>query len=108
VGDGSTTFNLPDMRGRNAVGKDDMGGVSADRITDAQADILGGSFGAETTTVPAHDHGGFTGDGVAGLGGGTVRVNTLLTDIRHEIPSEGAVTPNILNPGLTSNWIIKN
>ncbi len=33
VGDGSTTFNLPDMRGRSASGKDDMGGAAAGRTT---------------------------------------------------------------------------
>lgn len=31
-GDGSTTFNLPDLRGRVAVGKDDIGGVAANRV----------------------------------------------------------------------------
>jgi microcystin-dependent protein len=31
-GDGSTTFNLPDLRGRVAVGKDDMGGSAANRL----------------------------------------------------------------------------
>src|SRR5690606_11476130 len=29
AGDGSTTFNLPDLRGRIPIGKDDMGGVAA-------------------------------------------------------------------------------
>lgn len=32
VGDGSTTFNLPDMRGRGVAGKDDMGGSAASRL----------------------------------------------------------------------------
>lgn len=31
-GDGSTTFNLPDKRGRTAIGRDDMGGAGAGRI----------------------------------------------------------------------------
>lgn len=31
VGDNSTTFNIPDLRGRVIAGQDDMGGVSADR-----------------------------------------------------------------------------
>ena len=35
TGDGSTTFNLPDKRGRVSVVKDDMGGFSAFRITNA-------------------------------------------------------------------------
>lgn len=33
AGDGSTTFNLPDMRGRAPAGKDDMGGSAASRLT---------------------------------------------------------------------------
>src|SRR5437773_3099180 len=33
VGDGSTTFNLPDLRSRSVFGKGDMGGSAAGRIT---------------------------------------------------------------------------
>ena len=43
-GDVITTFNLPDLRGRVIVGKDDMGGFPANRVTDG--DILGNSGGA--------------------------------------------------------------
>ena len=62
VGDGSTTFNVPDMRGRVAAGLDNLGGSSANRITAAWADSLGGTGGAETHTLttaemPAHTHG---------------------------------------------------
>lgn len=31
-GDGTTTFNLPDRRGRTGVGRDDMGGTAANRL----------------------------------------------------------------------------
>lgn len=31
-GDGSTTFNVPDLRGRVIAGKDDMGGTAASRL----------------------------------------------------------------------------
>jgi len=49
IGDGSTTFNLPDYRGRSIVGLDNMGGSSANRITDANADSLNNTgFGSET------------------------------------------------------------
>ena len=47
VGDGTTTFNLPDLRGRVTGGKDDMGGTSANRLTGAWADTLGGADGEE-------------------------------------------------------------
>jgi len=32
-GDGTTTFNMPDLRGRIPAGKDDMGGSAANRLT---------------------------------------------------------------------------
>jgi len=53
VGDGSTTFNLPDMRGRSPYG-----------YGDASIPALGNSGGAVTHTLtlaetPAHDHGFF-------------------------------------------------
>jgi microcystin-dependent protein len=45
-GDGTTTFNIPDLRGRVPVGKDDMGGVVAARITSGGSGINGASTGA--------------------------------------------------------------
>jgi microcystin-dependent protein len=61
AGDGSTTFNLPDSRGRSLLGKDDMGGTAANRVTATNADNLGNGSGAEThtlqtTEIPAHSH----------------------------------------------------
>jgi len=64
-GDGSSTFNIPDLRGRVIAGQDDMGGASANRLTGltggVDGDVLGGSGGAETHTLstaemPAHSH----------------------------------------------------
>jgi microcystin-dependent protein len=59
VGDGSTTFNLPDDRGRVAVGLDNMGGSDAGRLS--VSNTLGGTGGAETVTLsstemPSHTH----------------------------------------------------
>lgn len=55
VGDGSTTFNLPDIRGRVIAGKDDMGGSSANRLTNADdglnGDTLGATGGGETQVL---------------------------------------------------------
>jgi len=59
------TFNIPDLRGRVIAGKDDMGGTSADRLTDQSGgldgDVLGDTGGAETHTLveaelAAHQH----------------------------------------------------
>lgn len=69
VGDGSTTFNLPDARGRVIAGKDDMGGTSANRLTGQtgglNGDTLGATGGTETHTLttaqmPSHGHTGTT------------------------------------------------
>ena len=46
AGDGSTTFNLPDKRGRVSIVKDDMGGSSAFRVTNAVAGFAGDTLGA--------------------------------------------------------------
>lgn len=46
VGDGSTTFGVPDLRGRGLFGKDDMNGSAASRITNAVSGIVGTTLGA--------------------------------------------------------------
>lgn len=65
AGDGSTTFGLPDLRGRVPAGLDAMGGTAASRLTSAGAGIygeaLGTAGGTETHTLtaaqlPAHAH----------------------------------------------------
>lgn len=64
-GDGSTTFNLPDLRGRVAAGKDDMGGTAASRLTSGGSGITGTTLGAAggtqthtltTAEMPGHTH----------------------------------------------------
>ncbi|HEV7286781.1 MAG TPA: tail fiber protein [Kaistia sp.] len=65
AGDGTTTFTLPDLRGRVVAGKDDMGGAAASRLTSGGAGINGASLGASggaqthtltTAQLPAHSH----------------------------------------------------
>lgn len=61
AGDGSTTFNLPDIRGRAVAGKDDMGGTSAARLNSIASTTLGTAGGSQshtlaTTEIPAHQH----------------------------------------------------
>lgn len=113
VGDGSTTFNLPDLRGRQPVGKDNLGGTAANTITDSEADNLGQGSGVEEvglseTHNPPHEHDQM----------GHLAAVSPFTRIRFESSSatvdsgetdssgNGDPHPNV-NPWLALNWIIK-
>lgn len=117
VGDGSTTFNLPDFRGRALAGLDNMGGVSAGRVGAAAADSMGGAIGTETHTLteaqmPTHRHtinypsGGVGSNGLntGGLffstGGGTYTTDTMNT-------TGGSQPHNNMQPTMFVNWLIK-
>ena len=64
TGDGFTTFNLPDLRGRAVAGLDNMGGSAAGRLTStvlSASNTLGATGGAQTVTlstseIPSHSH----------------------------------------------------
>lgn len=71
VGDGTTTFNVPDCRGRQINGLDNMGGVAANRVTAGSSGVQGSTLGgvggdqlaqADAATAvsvvadPAHQH----------------------------------------------------
>lgn len=117
-GDGSTTFNLPDLRGRVPMGLDNMGGSSANRVTDASADSLGGAVGSEDHTLTAsempshthsinHDHGSFT------SGAGTAHSHTMGTHshtINHNHPA-GTTSSNGSHShgsGAVNGFIVSN
>ena len=55
-GTDGTDFQVPDMRGRIPLGKDNMGGSSANRVTDAEADSLGSGSGLQLQPVGSHTH----------------------------------------------------
>lgn len=58
AGDGSTTFALPDLRGRSMFGKDNMGGSAANRVTNAASGITGTTLGAAggDQNLAQHNH----------------------------------------------------
>ena len=119
VGDGSTTFNVPDLRGRFPLGQDDMGGSSADRVTATEADSLGGVEGAETHTltdseVPAqsvevstNNSGSQSTASHIRASSGTLSVSTASHDKNTYNTEGGGGAHNNMPPYITVNYIIK-
>lgn len=81
-GDGSLTFNLPDLRGRVVAGRDNMGGIAANRLTTtyfANASGIGVNGGSESFAIAQNNLPNipftFTGNS------GTVNVTSNRSDI---------------------------
>lgn len=58
---GGGQFRIPDKRGYVVAGRDNMGGISANRLTDPNADVIGVGIGLETASLaianlPSHGH----------------------------------------------------
>jgi len=121
AGDGSSTFNLPDLRGRVVAGQDDMGGSSANRLTDQtgglDGDVLGDTGGSETHTLteaemPEHSHSlGIRARVQVGLdngvqyGGGGSSTYSGTEIITQNAGSDGA--HNNVQPTIILNYVIK-
>lgn len=117
VGDGSNTFNVPDIRGRVIAGQDDMGGSSANRLTgvtgSVDGDVLGGTGGAETVTLTAAESGSVahthtassvlrSSDG-GGTGSSTYASNLLTTALTGGGAVNTAYTDNIVQTTTSAN-----
>ncbi len=124
-GDGSTTFNVPDLRGRAWFGLDNMGGVAAGRLNAAAAGginavVLGASGGEQDHTMTTAemvmhthqflaDNGSFgafdldaAGDAIWQTAGGI-----YLKVFPKATQSAGTSAPfNIVPPGIAGNWVI--
>ena len=87
VGDGSTTFNVPDLRGRIGIGKDS-----------GTFPTLGGTGGAESRSLPSHTH---------TLGAAVTITNTGAGEFSATTGGPSAASINILNPYTVVNYILK-
>ena len=122
VGNGSTTFNLPDLRGRVIAGQDDMGGTSANRLTNQSGglngDTLGATGGAEThlltaaeSGLPDHTH-SISISTLTGSGGPDPRVSGVVsnTGVPGNVTTTGtdaSSAHNNVQPTIILNYIIK-
>jgi microcystin-dependent protein len=136
AGDGSTTFNIPDTRGRVIGGADNMGGIAANRLTAASGWAFGATLSAATgfethtlnaNQMPTHTH-AINDPGHAHsfvrpqLAGGTGRgpnpanfdvqlienatTGTALTGISIQSTGSGLAHNNV-QPTIIGNYIIK-
>jgi len=87
AGDGTTTFNLPDLRGRAVAGRDNMGGTAANRVTTAGSGINGVSMGAS--------------------GGSSVFAGTTTVTTSGAVTVLTSASNNNMQPTIILNYIIK-
>ena len=127
AGNGTTTFALPDLRGRSVFGLDNMNGTDAGRLS--AANTLGGSGGSQTKSgstdsytltladIPAHSHDANAVYGAAannpsgtavshdtGTGGSRVVTKSIGGGGGH---SHGLTALDVMPPYMLLNYIIK-
>jgi microcystin-dependent protein len=130
TGDGSTTFNVPDLRGRVVAGVDNMGGTAASRLTSTTitggGDAPGEIGGAQTHTLTgaqsgtsAHQHtvqftNGWTPiiQNISTSGGGSGFVNWTNISPSEMVAANSTATNasqahNNVQPTMVMNYIIK-
>jgi hypothetical protein len=116
-GNGSTTFNVIDMRGRSAFGLDDMFTSAASRVTSAGSSINGktpaATGGAETVTIATGNlpSGNYV-TSVSGLDAGTAITDTspsgsLASTFASTSISGSGTAVNKMPPAIMVPWIVK-
>ncbi|MET4721679.1 microcystin-dependent protein [Bradyrhizobium japonicum] len=121
VGDGSTTFNVPDLRGRVIAGKDDMGGSAASRLTSSYFGGNGAALGsvggseshnltiaqlaqhshANTLSDPGHSHDSF-GVNSARAAAGTISAGGVIF-VQLNNGDDGNMVTDTKTTGITIN-----
>lgn len=117
LGDGSTTFNTQDKRGRTNIGNDKMGTTAAGRVTFAGSGIYGfanaQSGGSESSSAPAnhsHSYGSArttaSAIGAAGTDFGFIGAIDNAGSGTTGTAGGGATVPD-MQPSFTGIWIVK-
>jgi microcystin-dependent protein len=108
VGDGSTTFNLPDLRGRVSAGPDTMGTAQGAASRLASNNTRGAVGGAETFTLGVSNIPQFTPAGtIAAVAGHSHTVNSHTHDYLVTGDGYGGAAFNMVTVGATvinANW----
>lgn len=97
TGDGSTTFNIPDLRGRFLAGLDTMGGVASGRLTSAAGGVdgttIGASGGAQANTLLTSNLPPYTPSGSIVNGAILLNGSSTLNSIAQSTPNNNGPLP---------------
>jgi len=133
-GNGTNTFNIPDLRGRVFAGRDNMGGTAASRLTSTYygigADAIGAAGGAQSKVLVTANLPPYTPAGTNSTTSFTVTNNSIVTSSGSDsfvkaiaggsgstvlnaatftgTAQGGTSTPfSVIQPSITANYIIK-
>jgi microcystin-dependent protein len=112
-GNGSTTFGIPDMRGRLRAAKDNMGGSAASRLTattmTADGNTLGATGGAQTYALTlAQLPTGITASGTAtGIGQSGAVIPTVASGAQFDLSFSGSGSGTHV-PATAGGWSFNN
>lgn len=113
-GDGSTTFNVPDLRGRVIAGLDNMALGAAGRVTVIAGTTLGAAGGAQVHTltaneIPPHSHtlGNGSGSDASGTRSGQTTGLISNASIAYSGATGGGSWHNNMQPTMMLSYIIK-
>jgi microcystin-dependent protein len=118
AGNTTTTFNLPDLRGRVPAGKDNMGGTAAGRLTSAVSGIAGTALGTAggSQNIPDHSHQSYIRvleffddmvvgqSGQSGIGGYNARTG-VWTTWQHPVTTVTASANNHTGRSTQATWV---
>lgn len=110
IGDGTTTFEVPDLRGRALIGRDDMGGSAASRVTSGTSGIAATRVGAAggLQTLMAHTHTVDTkGTGTAGTTAAVMKANAVADGTITSGSTGTGSSHGNMQPSSVVNWLIK-
>lgn len=104
AGDGTTTFNLPDLRGRVMAGVDNMGGVAANRITSGVSGLSGVTLGgAGGSQLAQKDTLSASSSATSIVSGGSVEVNSNTISVLG-----GPNVETVQNAGIVTKYAVKD
>jgi microcystin-dependent protein len=106
TGNGSTTFNVPDLRGRVAAGRDNLNGTAASRLTSGNAGFDGTALGAGGGDERMQNHTHYMPNGGSGASWMPTGIGTPQVNGAYATTSAGLGNSQNVQPTIVVNKII--